>query len=234
MSGPEFHEVEEVEGIYAPRDWPWAEAERAALDAHWAKLAAGNDALFDGPVLLAHRWGVRDRRFEAAYFPTRYSRFIGWRDLGFADASVANCFAMAALQGADGAFILGEMGAATSNAGKIYFPAGTPDPKDVGGARVDLAASALRELEEETGLTGADYAVAPRWTVLKLGQRIACLRPIRCHLPAEAVVAQIHAALERQEERELSRMHVVRSRAEIDPARMPAFIVAFLERALAR
>ncbi|MBL8589500.1 MAG: NUDIX hydrolase [Methylobacteriaceae bacterium] len=231
---PELRDVAAVAARLSPFDWRWADAERAALDARWRAMARDNPAMFDGRVLLAHRWRFAGERFEAEFFETGFSRFIGWRDMGCPDPAVANCFAMAALRGADGAFLLGEMAAGTANTGKIYFPAGTPDRGDVVGESVDLAASALRELCEETGLTEADVEVEDRWCVLRHGQRLACLRPMACRAPADAVAATIHAALERQSERELARMHVVRRTADIDARRMPPFIVAYLEDALAR
>lgn len=224
-------DVARVEGRVTPFQWDWAERESDWIDARWARHLAEKPQMFDGRVLMAHRWSVADGAFNAEYFETRYSRFLCWRDAG-RPGQVANCFAMAALRAADGAYLLGEMGAHTANAGKVYFPAGTPDRDDIVGERVDLAGSALRELAEETGVTADMVAVEPRWSVTMGAGMIACFRPIRLRLGAEAAVDLIHAALERQQDRELARMRVVRRRGDLDAERMPPFLMAFLSREL--
>ena len=45
------------------------------------------------------------------------------------------------VRSSDGAYLLGVMNRHTANAGRVYFPAGTPDPDDIVGARVDLDGS---------------------------------------------------------------------------------------------
>ena len=91
-------------------------------------------------------------RFSASYFETDFASFLAWRDWGFPDKGVFNGFGMGALLSQDGAFALGEMGQHTANAGRIYFPAGTPDLDDVRGEALDIEGSVAREVEEETGL----------------------------------------------------------------------------------
>ena len=59
---------------------------------------------------------------EGACFETDYASFLAWRDWGFPDASVFNVFASAALQAADGAFLLGEMGPIDREPGLGLFP----------------------------------------------------------------------------------------------------------------
>ena len=94
---------------------------------------------------------------SGAYLETDFASFIAWRDWGFPDTSRAQLLSpSAALRSADGAFLLGVMGAHTATAGQIYFPAGTPDPNDIDGDTVDLERGVIRELIEETGLGSAD------------------------------------------------------------------------------
>ena len=114
-----------------------------------------------------------------------------------------NGFGMGALRGNDGAFVLGEMAEHTANAGRIYFPSGTPDLDDLQRRMVDIAGSVAREVEEETGLTAADYRADP------LGlRRLGCgdrdIRILDVDMPGEALRAKIEANLARQRQPELT------------------------------
>ena len=83
--------------------------------------------MWNGRVLLLRRGEIARRRAAAApILETDFASFIAWRDWGFPDTSVRNCFPMAALRSADGAFLLGVMGAHTANAGQIYFRPARP------------------------------------------------------------------------------------------------------------
>src|SRR5205085_6985201 len=141
---------------FEPGVWPFAVERRAEIDAHFAKLQAEKPAMWNGRVLLLRRGEIVDGVFCGAYLETDFASFISWRDWGFPDTTVRNCFPMAALRSSDGAFLLGMMGGHTATAGQIYFPAGTPDPSDIDGDSVNLERGVLRELTEETGLPVAD------------------------------------------------------------------------------
>jgi 8-oxo-dGTP pyrophosphatase MutT (NUDIX family) len=167
-------------------------------------------------------------RLKGVYFETDYADFLAWTDFGHPGERVDNCFAMAALRSDDGAFLLGEMAHHTYNAGQIYFPAGTPDPDDVFDDRVDLEASARRELLEETGLLAAETDIAPGWTLMITPQRIACMKLMTFPLPAARLKAQIEAFLARDPLAEFSRVHIVRDPEDIDEARVPIFVADYL------
>jgi len=213
--------------------WPWAEEHRAAIDAHWARRTAESPALYNGRVLICCERRVEDGILKVRYRESDYASFLAMRDLDFPPGSAGNCFAMAALQAADGPYLLGIMGDHTANAGRIYFPAGTPDPGDIlPDRRVDLAGSVSRELLEETGLGEDDVVIAETWTAVFHGARTALMRPVRSPLPADVLRAQIDAWLARQEQPELAGMHVVRAPADIDSERMPYFTQVFLQHLL--
>ena len=228
-----IHRVREVACLYEPMPWTFAQENRARIDAHWQALLANKPALFNGKVLILHRWAIEGERFTGAYLMTDYKDFLAWRDFGFPDRQKWNCFAMAALQSADGSYLLGEMAAHTANAGAIYFAAGTPDPSDLKGDVVDLEGSVLRELEEETGVLPTEVRRPDFWTVIIHGQRIALMRQVVSALQAPDLKREIEAFLASEEEPELSRMHVVRDSSDLIEDRMPLFQRAFLQHALA-
>jgi len=231
-------EVGELDLVFESARWAFAERQAASIAAHWTRLRKAKPSLFNGRVLLLGRRVIETRSdgtltLKGAYFETDYADYQAWEEFGHPGESVDNCFAMAALRAADGAFLMGEMAPHTFNAGQIYFPAGVPDPTDVFDGRVDLEASALRELFEETGVRADETAIAPGWTLVFTPQRIACMKLMTLAVPAARAKARIDAYLARDPHSELSRMHIVRSPRDIDDARVPAFVAAYLRDAFA-
>jgi 8-oxo-dGTP pyrophosphatase MutT (NUDIX family) len=219
--------VERLDMRYAPQPWPFADSRRIEIGRHFATLKRRTPALWNGRVLILHDHAIEGAVFRGAYLETDFASFIAWRDWGHPDGSVTNCFSSGALRGADGAFLLGVMSPHTSNAGKIYFPAGTPDPDDIVGDSVDLAGNIWRELAEETGLAHADLVAEEGWYSVLAGARIAQVKILQAHETAELLRGRILAHLAREREPELADIRIVRGPADLDPM-MPSFITAFL------
>jgi hypothetical protein len=163
MTLPVIHRVTRLDMAFEPRPWPFAEQRRGEIDAHFAVKQREKPKIWNGRLLLARNPVFSGEHLSADYFETDFASFLAWRDWGFPDRDVFNGPGMGALRGSDGAFILGEMGPHTANAGRIYFPAGTPDPDDIRDAAVDIPGSVAREVLEETGLTPADYQANAHW-----------------------------------------------------------------------
>ena len=162
-----------------------------------------------------------------------YKAFLSWRDFGFPGAPVINAFAMPALRSVDGAFMLGEMSPSTANGGRLYFPAGTPEPADVDtDGRVDFEASILRELAEETGLATDEITLASTWTVVFGGPLVAFMKVVQSRLDAASLVKRLAAFNATQRDPELARLVPVRGTSDYDVARMPDFMIRYLDRVL--
>lgn len=219
--------LERLELAYAPRPWPFAQERRAEIDRHFATLQQATPALWNGRMLMLAEHAIERDAFRGSFLETDFASFVAWRDWGFPDAGVLNCFAMGALRASDGAYLLGVMGPQTVNAGKIYFPAGIPDPDDVVGGRVDLARNVRREMAEETGLGPDDYEAADHWVCVLTGPRLAMMKPLDAPEPAERLRGRILAHLARDPAPELSDIRIVRGPADLD-AMMPPFVIAFL------
>ena len=220
--------VSRVEATCRPKDWDWPRRNRAFVEDNWARRTAGKPQMFNGRVLLLQDVAFDRDVCRNVYFEVDYADFVAWIDQGYPDPEIANGFAMGALRGSDGAFICWVMGNGTTNAGRVYFAAWTPDPSDLRPyGTVDLATSLTRELAEETGLTESDYHVDDEWIIVQCWPTIALLRMVTLPVTAEEGAARIRTAIARQEEPELQDVRIVRGKEDIDPERMPLFLQSF-------
>jgi len=228
MTLPVIHRVTTLDLDVQPWSWPFAQARGAEISAHFAGKQREKPQIWNGRLLLARNPAFTVSGFRASYFETDFASFLAWRDWGFPDRDIFNGFGMGALRCADGAFVLGEMGQHTANAGRIYFPSGTPDLDDINAGAVDMAGSVAREVAEETGLTAADYRADTHWDCVVSGASVAMIRILNVDSSGEALRARIEANLARQREPELSAIHLVRDVSDLSAA-MPRFVTAFIE-----
>ena len=225
-------EIASVEFRCGDHDWAWAREEAVQIDAHWARRVSARPGLFDGRIYLATSVEMEPGLLRAVAFETDYRNFLTWRDFGCPGEGVFNLFSMGALRSADGAFITGEMGPATANAGLRYFPAGTPDPSDFRDGYVDLAANLLRELQEETGIDPADVTVQAGWSVVFDGARIACIKQLLSPSVANEIVTRFKYFQARERNPELSALIPIWSSETLDESSTPRFMLTYLRRFL--
>ncbi|RDV05048.1 NUDIX hydrolase [Undibacter mobilis] len=202
--------VDRLELTFEPRPWAFADAHRRDIDALFADMQKKKPALFNGRVLLMHRCAIEDGVFGGGFMEADYASFTFWIASGRPAAGIHDCFGAAAVMSADGAFLLGEMGAHTFNAGQIYFPCGTPDLSDLVGSRVDFDLSVRRELKEETGLEAAELTEEPGWTLAIDGSLICAIKVMRSPLDAEALRVRMLKHLAHERQPELADIRIVR------------------------
>ncbi len=227
MPDPRIVPIDRLDVCFAPFRWPFAETRRDDIAAHFEALRRTTPQLWNGRILLMRDFAIADGALRGTYFETGFADFLAWRDWNFPDPTIVNCFPMGALRASDGAWLLGVMSAHTANAGRIYFPAGTPDRNDLRGDGVDLLGNIVREIGEETGLAAAELATASGWHAVVDGPRVAMMKRIEVPFPALEARARMLRYLASDDEPELSDIRIVRSDADLDPA-MPRFITAYL------
>ena len=225
---PSISHIDRLDLSFAPKPWDFAVERRDEIDAFFAALRRDKPSIWNGRVLMLHHHAIKDGVLHGEYLETDYASFAAWRQWGGPAAKVHDCFSAAAILAADGAFLLGVMGPHTFNGGKIYFPCGTPDPKDIVGDKVDLELSVRRELHEETGLSVAEFASEPGWTMITDGPLIAQIKVLRSGEDSVALRKRVLLHLASEQQPELADVRIIRNHKDLDPA-MPRFVTAFLE-----
>ncbi|ALK10964.1 NUDIX hydrolase [Blastochloris viridis] len=231
MSLPAIRHIDATDFDVGAPQWPLAVERRADIDRNFAERKRAQPKLWNGRVLLFRDVACHGGTLAGRAFETDFASFLWWRGTGFPDDAVRNVFGMAAVRGRDGGFLLGVMADHTAAAGQVYFPAGTPDPGDVRGGRVDLAGSVVRELREETGLDAVAFRAEPGWTAVFAGPRIAVIKVFAADQTCAALLARVRAGIGADPEAELADVIAVYRRADI-PAAAPVFMRAYLTASL--
>jgi hypothetical protein len=211
---------------FEPRRWAFADDRRAEIDAHFTKAQRANPRLWNGRVLILNDWSLNAGTASGTFFETDYASFRAWLDWGGPDGGVTDCFASAVVVASDGAFLLGEMAAHTANAGRIYFPCGTPGLEDVRRGKVDLAYSLGRELREETGLDIVQFAAERGWTLIEGRSRLVVFKVVRAPWTGGELKARVLRFLRDGGDDELAAIHLVCGPEDLVPS-MPEYVAAF-------
>src|ERR1700744_729806 len=110
----EIIEIDRIEFRVEPWSWEFSRARRPEIDRFFADMQRQRSHLWNGRVMLLRRSELRDRVLHGSCFEPDYASFVAWRDWGFPDPGVFNIFAATALRGADGCFVVGEVGPSTA------------------------------------------------------------------------------------------------------------------------
>lgn len=208
--------------------WAFAERHAGSIADHWSRVLAERPRLFDGKVFLLRELQLRGGVLEGAFLPADFKSFVYWRAQGYPDDSVRDGFGSSLIRSAEGHVLLGRQGAGYLNAGLAYPPGGMIDVRDTDAGIIDIDASIVRELAEETGLDSESLVRAPGYILTQSGPLVSIAIEWRSALAAEALRESILAHTRAQATPELADVLIVRSAAEIDDPTVPAYAKAML------
>lgn len=209
--------------------WPFAVAHAAEIDAFWQRRTAENAALFNGRIFMLSRFELENCCFMGWLIPVDFASFLYWKESGTPDRSIFDVFGSALIRADDGAILLGRQRAGNINAGLVYLPGGFIDPRDIDtDGHVDIAASVLREVQEETGLGGRQLAVRDGFLITTIGQQISIAVEVVGDGNAAVLQRRIRDALAADVEPELDDIVTVREWADVAALPVPEYAQVLL------
>ena len=219
--------VERLDLRFEPKPWPFADQRRAEIDTHFADAQRVNPKLWNGRVLMMHHYEISNGVLRGSFFETDYASLHAWLRWGRPPAGAYDCFGSAAVRSSDGAFLLAQMAAHTANAGRVYFPCGTPDLSDTRNGMVDFDHSIRRELLEETGLDASEFDAEPGWLIVEEPTRVVPYKVLRATELGTTLRQRVEKHMTQQAVSELAAISLARGPADLVPA-MPDYVTAFL------
>lgn len=213
----------------SPERWPFSIREANAIDAAWERQRAANPHYFNGIVHLLRSDTVKLHQapygasLNGELWATDFKAFLHWRGAGIAHAAALDCFGSAAIRSADGCLMLGRQRVGL-NAGRTYLPGGLIDDRDVGAdGSIDIDASIIRELAEETGLDAARLTRVPGYLVIRTGPMVAIGVIFDAAESAMVLRERIRRHIAAEAQPELADMAIIATCGDLDQHDVPRY-----------
>lgn len=214
----------------AARRWHYQTDQAAAIERHWQARLLERPQMFNGVVHLLDEGLCGTDGFSGELLATDFKSYLHWRDAGFPAAGVRDAFGSALIRSAEGYVLLGRQRAGNINAGLAYLPGGFIDARDVTSAgTIDIAASILRELHEETGQLPVDFHIVPGFLLTRWQALMSFALELVSPLPADALRQRIMEHIAADPHSELVDAVIVRSTAEAREAGVHPYAGVLLE-----
>lgn len=214
--------------------WAFAIENADAIDAHWQRATLANPSYFNGRIYVLAQSRMEDGVFSGRLIAAEFKAFLFWKETGQTDTTICDVFGSALIRSGDGAILLGRQRAGNLNAGLVYLPGGFIDPRDRDDeGRVDIRASVLREVEEETGLRARTLAVSEGYLVTTVGQQVSIAVELVGDRDAVGMMAFMREAVAHEAAPELEEIVAVRTLADLDLLPMPEYAQVLLRHVLA-
>lgn len=204
--------------------WAYADTHRAAIDEHWCSVMAAGASYFNGTVYLTRHFVADGSSLNAQLSPVEFKTYLYWRDQGFPNVGMLDGFGSALIRSRDGAIVLVRQRPGNINSGLYYLPGGFIDPRDVGtDGAIDIRASVVREVQEETGLGSTDVILDPGFWVTRAGTQLSFAVGLRSALDTEELLAQIWLHIRDHPDGELDDAMAVRAALDFAELPMPPY-----------
>ncbi len=213
-----------------PRRWSYQVDNAAEIDRHWHLSCAENPQMFNGVVHLLSSGRCDGGAFAGELLATDFKSYLHWRDAGFPPADVRDAFVSALIRSAEGHVILGRQRAGNVNAGIAYLPGGFIDARDVtASGGIDIAASILRELHEETGQRPQDFQLVPGFLLTQWNAQLSIALELVWPLPSNELRDRIMQHISADPDSELIDAVIVRTAGDAQAAGVHPYARVLLE-----
>lgn len=234
MRPPNVSFVEDCNLTVSDAVWAFASQNAEAIDAHWQHCTEENPSYFNGTIYMLADHAIAGGIFSGTLLPVEFKAFLYWKENGQTGTAACDVFGSALIRSGDGAILLGRQRAGNLNAGLVYLPGGFIDPRDADAEGcVDIRASVLREVEEETGLLACTLAVSDGYLITTVGRQVSIAVELIGDGEAARLMAFMRDAVAHEAAPELEEIVAVRTLADLDPLPMPDYAAVLLRHVLA-